>query len=362
MFALLYVQTEPPPGPRSYQGDERGHSMLRRTLAIVALTALAVTAAAPTASAGTAAGPTASAGTAAGPAASAGTVAGRTASAGTVAGPPAVLQLPAGFQPEGIAVGKTAFAYFGSRANGDIYQADLKTGQGRTVFKGPGTPSLGLKMDSRGRLFVAGGSGGDARVLDTFGGKPIASFRLQSGTTFINDVTLTGGAAWFTDSVNPALYALTFGRSGTLPAMATKVPLTGAIEYGTGNNANGITATPDGRALIIVQSNTGKLFRTTYQGVTSEIDLAGQSVPDGDGLWLRGNDLYVVQNRANALTKVTLDKAGRRGKVVSRTKNPAFDVPTTIAEWGNRFYLPNARFTTTPKPTTAYTATAVAIP
>ena len=48
--------------------------------------------------------------------------------------------------------------------------------------------------------------------------------------------------------------------------------------------------------------------------------------------------------------------------VVSRTTSPNFDVPTTIAEYGNRFYLPNARFTTTPTPTTPYTAVAVPRP
>jgi sugar lactone lactonase YvrE len=306
--------------------------MLRRTLAIVALATLAVTAAAPA------------------------------ASAGPKAAPPVTLRLPAGFQPEGIAVGKTPFAFLGSRADGDIYRVSLLTGEGKVIFQGPGTPSLGLKADGRGRLFVAGGTGGDARVLDTFLGKPVKSYRLQAGAAFINDVTLTGGAAWFTDSANPALFALTFGRSGTLPDEATKIPLTGDIVYKTGNNANGITSTPDGRALIIVQSNTGKLFRTTYAGVTHEIDLGGQTVPDGDGLWLRGDTLYVAQNRPNLLTKITLDSSARTGKVVSRTTNAGFDTPTTIAEWNSRLYLPNARFTTAATPTTPYAATAVPIP
>jgi hypothetical protein len=78
-----------------------------------------------------------------------------------------VLRLPDGFQPEGIAIGTSPYAYFGSRADGDIYRVSLRTGQGRVISEGPGTPSLGLKLDGRGRLFVAGGSGGDARVLDT---------------------------------------------------------------------------------------------------------------------------------------------------------------------------------------------------
>jgi hypothetical protein len=37
-------------------------------------------------------------------------------------------------------------------------------------------------------------------------------------------------------------------------------------------------------------------------------------------------------------------------------------VPTTIAEYRKRFYLPNARFTTTPTPETTYNAVSVPIP
>ncbi|GIF26251.1 sugar lactone lactonase YvrE [Actinoplanes tereljensis] len=271
------------------------------------------------------------------------------------------LSLPAGFQPEGIAIGDRPYAYFGSRRDGDIYRVSLKTGEGRVLSEGPGTPSLGLKIDDRGRLFVAGGSGGDARVIDTRSGAVLKSYPLQTVPSFINDVVLTGGAAWYTDSTNPVLFKLSLAK-GKLPDAATRVPLTGQIAYTTGNNANGIAATPDGRALIVVQSNTGKLFRTTYAGVTTEIDLGGELVPNGDGLWLRGRDLYVVQNRLNLIAKIHLNRAGTAGEVIGRTTDPSFDVPTTIAEYGNRLYLPNARFTTPAEPTTTYDAVSVPIP
>ena len=275
---------------------------------------------------------------------------------------PSVLALPDGFQPEGIAIGKTPYAYFGSRLDGDIYRIDLRTGHGRVVSPGPGTPSLGLKIDDRGRLFVSGGSGGNARVIDTRTGTVLKSYPLQTVPSFINDVTLAGGAAWYTDSTNPVLFKVPLGRHGKLPAAAVRVPLTGAIAYTTGNNANGITATPDGRGLIIVQSNTGKLFRVGWSGVTTEIDLGGENVANGDGLWLRGSTLFVVQNRLNVIAEVKLDRHATAGTVVSRTTSAAFDVPTTIAEFGGRFYLPNARFTTPAEPTTPYTAVGVKRP
>ena len=70
---------------------------------------------------------------------------------------PARIELPNGFRPEGIAI-KGSTAYFGSLADGDIYAASLRTGEGKVISQGPGTPSVGLKIDHRGRLFVAGGT------------------------------------------------------------------------------------------------------------------------------------------------------------------------------------------------------------
>ena len=276
---------------------------------------------------------------------------------------PSTITLPSGFQPEGIAIGDKPYAYFGSRVDGDIYRVDLRTGAGATFSEGPGTASLGLKIDD-GRLFVAGGAGGDARVIDLRTGAVLKSYQLRPAADgpFINDVIVTRDAAWFTDSRSLTLFKLPLGRHGKLPAAAVAVPLTGDIALQAGNNANGITTTPDGRGLIIVQSNTGFLFRVSTSGVTSRIDIGAETVVNGDGLWRRGDDLYVVQNRLNVITRIELNRRGTSGEVVSRTGNPAFDVPTTIAEYRKRFYLPNARFTTPPTPATTYNAVAVPIP
>lgn len=278
---------------------------------------------------------------------------------------PTLLDLPNGFQPEGIAIGRLPFAYFGSRVDGSIYRASLITGRGRIISQGPGTQSLGMKLDGRGRLFVAGGSGGNARVIDVTSGRIIASYPLQTVPAFINDVVLTRDAAWFTDSRNPVLFRLPLGRHGAPPAPAQvqRVPLTGAIRYTTGNNANGITATPDGRGLLIVQSNTGKLFRVDPRtGVTTEVTLGGDNLLNGDGMLLCGRTLYVVQNRLNTVAVLRLNHRGSRAEVVERVTDPRFDVPTTVASYGNRLYLPNARFTTTPTPETEYTVVAIPRP
>jgi sugar lactone lactonase YvrE len=280
---------------------------------------------------------------------------------------PETINLPDGWQPEGIAIGALPFAYFGSLADGSIYRANLVTGEGRVISAGPGTPSVGLKIDHRGRLFVSGGDGGDARVVSATTGQVLASYQFTTGPTFVNDVVLTPGAAWFTDSQNPAsvLYKVPLGRRGRLPAPdeVVTVPVTGDFVFQPGAfNANGIDRTPDGSGLIVVQSATGTLFKVDpATGVSRTIDLGGESVPNGDGILLVGHTLYVVQNQDNTVAVVKLNRSGTRGRVVERITDPRFDVPTTIAAFGNRLYLPNARFNTPPTPTTKYTANAIRI-
>lgn len=274
---------------------------------------------------------------------------------------PATIPLPDGWRPEGIATGHGPYAYVGSLADGDVYRADLRTGKGEVISQGPGTPTVGLKVDRAGRIFAAGGGAGDARVIDVRTGRILATYPLSTGTTFINDVVLTKGAAWFTDSAapEPALYRLRLGKG--LPSGAERVPLTGDLTYGaTGPNANGIVQTPDRKSLLIVQSNSGKLFRVDPRtGVTRTVNLGGESLPNGDGMLLRGNTLYVVQNRVNAVAVLRVNDAGTSARLVRRITDPRFDVPTTVAAFKGRLYLPNARFTTTPTPTTPYNVVAI---
>ncbi|MFI7214124.1 superoxide dismutase [Micromonospora maritima] len=275
---------------------------------------------------------------------------------------PTVVALPDGFQPEGIATAGR-YAFFGSRATGEIYRADLVTGGGARFSPPTGTPSLGLKVDPRGRLFVAGGTAGDARVVDARTGAVLARYQFAGAPTFVNDVTLTRDAAWFTDSNRPVLYRLPLGRGGALPpadGFAT-LPLTGDFQQsGTGVNLNGIAPTPDGRGLVVVQSNTGTLFRVDpATGVTTAVDVPGHSFANGDGLLLLGRTLVVVQNRLNQVALVELNRAGTAGTLRRILTDPDFDVPTTVAAALGRLYLPNARFTTPPTPTTPYTAIAI---
>jgi hypothetical protein len=140
----------------------------------------------------------------------------------------------------------------------------------------------------------------------------------------------------------------------------TTVPLRGDYVHGSGFNVNGIAATDGGRTLVIVQSGTGKLFTVTTTGRTRAIALAeGQSVPNGDGILLDGRTLYVVQNQLNAIAKISLSANLRSGRVLRRISSTSFDVPTTVAALGNHLYAVNARFGTTPSPSTPYSVVKV---
>jgi sugar lactone lactonase YvrE len=279
--------------------------------------------------------------------------------AGATAQPfPEIIPLPNGFQPEGIARGRGSTAFVGSLGGGAVYRVDLRTGAGEILVPGTGTSAVGLSFDRRtGFLFVAGGQAGTASVYDTRTGGVVASAALSVSPTFINDVVVTRDAAYFTDSFAPVVHRVALKRNGRLvdPADVQSIPLGGDFSQVPGFNANGIEATPDGRSLIIVNSAPGELFRVDPStGVASLIDLGGATLPFGDGLLLNGKTLYVVQNRLNQIAVVKLSNDYSSGSIEDVITDPDFDVPQTIAAFGNALYAVNARFGTTPTPDTEY--------
>jgi sugar lactone lactonase YvrE len=278
------------------------------------------------------------------------------------------LPLPNGFMPEGITIGRHATAYLGSRANGDIIAVSLRTGERRLISKGlgPDFPSIGLKIDKHGRLFVAGGPAGTGRVINVKTGKIIRNYQFATATpsapTFVNDVVLTRDYAWFTDSQRPQLYGVPLGHHGkpARPARVVTLPLTGEWEQVPGFNANGIAQTPNRKALLVVNSTSGKLYRVDPEtGVATRVKLGGRSLTNGDGLLVRGRTLYVVRNQLNKVAVIKLNAAGTRGRLVDTLRSDDFDIPTTVAAFRNSLYLPNARFTTPPTPNTPYWITRI---
>jgi sugar lactone lactonase YvrE len=273
---------------------------------------------------------------------------------------PDVIPLPNGFQPEGIAVGTGTTFYVGSIPTGAVYRGDLRTGEGDVLVPAQaGRFSIGLKFDDRtGLLFVAGGPTGFAYIYDGETGANVEAIQLTTLPSFINDVVITNDAAYFTNSFQPILYRVPLENNGELPAVpiSEAIPLGGDYQFTPGAfNANGITATPNGKTLIIVNSTEGALYQVDPNtGVATRIDLGTDAVPNGDGILLQGKTLYVVQNQLNQIAVVELSADLSSGTIVDLISSPDFRIPTTVAKFGSSLYVVNARFGTPPTPDTQY--------
>lgn len=261
------------------------------------------------------------------------------------------IDLPNGFQPEGIHVSADGTFYAGSLVDGTIVAGDVRTGASHVLVTPPaGRISVGMEVHD-GLLYVAGGPTG-AFVYDATTGATVRAFGVGAGA-FVNDVVVTRDAAWFTNSFDSVLYRLPL--SGGLPGTDLQtIPLSGDFTLEAGFNLNGIETTPGGRWLISVQSNTGDLFRIDpATGETARIDLGSDSLVAGDGLLRVGATLYVGRN-TNVVDVVRLDGRSRSGRMTDEITSPDFDVPTTLGRHGSRLYVIQARFDVLPTPDTPY--------
>jgi sugar lactone lactonase YvrE len=270
----------------------------------------------------------------------------------TAAQPTGRIPLPDGFQPEGIHVSPDGTFYAGSILDGTILQGDVKTGLSHVLVTPPaGRLSAGMEVHD-GLLYVAGGPTG-AFVYDAASGDTVRVFAVDTGA-FVNDVVVTKDAAWFTDSFAAVLYRLPLSAGGTPGTHLETVPVTGDFTLQDGFNLNGIEATPNGGALISVQSNTGDLFRIDpATGEAVRIDLGNASLLTGDGLLFRGHTLYVGRN-TNVVDVAHLDGNFFSGHVVDELTSPDFAIATTLGRKGNDLYVIQARFDVAPTPDTPY--------
>ena len=272
--------------------------------------------------------------------------------------------------PEGIATDGTGAFYVGSTTDGTIYRGTVGSPDVTTFLPGGAdgrTDVRGLKIDRRGRLFLAGGGTGQIFVYDGTSRGLLAKFTTGLTPSFVNDVTIApNGDAYFTDSNSPAIYRV--AADVTAPgAFSRWSDLSGSpIVYAQGFNLNGIAASDDGKYLVTVQSNTGKLFRVDIATrAIGEIDLGGQAVPGGDGLLLSGQTLRVMRNAAATLVTLQLAPDFGSATLVTTTTDPDFAFPTTFARSGDRLLVVNSQLdkrTANQPPTLPFTIVGVPIP
>lgn len=254
--------------------------------------------------------------------------------------------------PEGVATQEDSpYFYVSSTSDGTIFRGNVKEAQTQVFLPGNTdgrTTAVGLKVDEKNRLFIAGGQTGKIFVYNTATRQLLftASNQKSANATFINDVAVTeDGTAYFTDSVSPVLYRVSKNSAGQY-RFEEFLNFTGTVvQYQAGFNLNGIAATPNGKYLIVVQSNTGKLFRIEIATKkVIEINLNGVTVTNGDGILLKGRTLYVVRNSNAIIVKLKLSGDLSSGKIVSETTNPSFKFPTTIAEKQGQLLVVNSQF------------------
>jgi sugar lactone lactonase YvrE len=275
------------------------------------------------------------------------------ATTGSASPSPDVIVLPGANSAEGIATGAGSTFYAGELFTGDIFRGDLRSGDAERFIDAPaGRQALGLKVDlSHDLLFVAGGFTGQGYVYDLSTGAAVADFQLGAViNAVINDVVVTKDAAWFTDSAQPHLYRVPIGPGGTLGPPSTLVVEGPAANIGFDFNLNGITATPNGKTLIVAHSGLGALFTVDPDSGDSS-SIGDVAVPFVDGILFEAGRLYAVQNFLNQIAEINLSPDLSSGSVENLITSSNFQVPTTVARSGNLLAVVNAKFDTGFPPT-----------
>ena len=290
---------------------------------------------------------------------------------------PEEISIPTGFEAEGIELGMGheffvgAFSFssvfgppfFGiphemSVFAGAIYKGNLRTGEGAILVPPTGKPVSGLSYDPRtdylyaatGFVDLVTGSFIDHGVIvyDASSGDVITEITFGDGIA-INDCLVTRTGVYCTDSFNPDLYKVVLEDGGRLPSTPVfeVIPMPG-FEMVDGFNANGLAGDFDGRQLVIVNATTGVLSLVdTESGEASPLEIEGaeQLFPDGDGRYLDGRTLYILQNFQDKVAVVQLSGDLTGGSFIRNipgegAPNP-LNIATTIIGFGNSLYAIN---------------------
>lgn len=274
---------------------------------------------------------------------------------------PDEIELLPGYFPEGIAVGKGSTFYVGSLADGSIYKGDLRTGDGAVLTEAAGGfATVGIEVDNKERIWVAGGPTGMGRVYDGRTGALLETYEFTAPfESFVNDVVVTRDAAYFTDSGTaidpdpgmfvfagePRLFVVPLGSGKSLPdqsaveTLATDIPDIGFP------NLNGIETTPGGSSLVVGHTLAEALYTVDpMTGDGTPVDLGGVPLLGNDGLIRRGTTIYVVENAEARVSAVKITPDGSSGEVVNVYPVVGAETPTTAGLFGNALYAVDARF------------------
>jgi hypothetical protein len=273
---------------------------------------------------------------------------------------PDLIPIPVGFEPEGIELGKNQDFFVGTLSfsgnltnSGAIYKGNLATGEGQVLVPPTGKPLVGLSYDARtDYLYAATGFGNPNRErgVNVYAG---TSGRLLGEIIFgdemvINDVLVTDKAVYCTDSISTTLYKIPLEDDGKVfSSTAEKIEMTGFEMDPDGYNANGLVGDFDGKELVVVNIRTGVLYLVdTESGAASPVNIQGdeQLFQNGDGLYMDGRTLYIMQNFAQKIAVVQLSDDLTQGTFIKNIVSDDFSIPTTITGYGSCIYAINTHF------------------
>jgi sugar lactone lactonase YvrE len=259
-----------------------------------------------------------------------------------------VIVLDGATSAEGIAAGEGTTFYAGDLNTGDIYRGDIHDSKAKRFINVPdGRMAVGMKADvSNDLLFVAGGATGKAYVYNTETRKTVKQYDLASG--FINDVTLTEDGAWFTNSTSPELYFVPVGEHGDLgdsdDVKTLKVSGKAAEPLDKGEfGFNGIASAEDGDTLIVAHTQHQALYTVDPETGKSH-RISGPDLQFVDGILVKGHTVWAVQNMANRISRLELSRNLSSFHVEDVIKSKHFNIPTTVAKFGDTLAAVNAKF------------------
>lgn len=273
---------------------------------------------------------------------------------------PDLIPIPVGYEAEGIELGRDqdffvgTLSFSGNLTNaGAIYKGNLITGEGQVLVQPTGKPLVGLSYDARtDYLYAATGFGNPNRergvnVYAATSGRLLGEI-IFGDEMVINDVLVTDTAVYCTDSLSTTLYKIPLENDGKVFSSAVeKIEMIGFEMDPGGLNANGLVGDFDGKELLIINIRTGVLYLVdTESGAASPVNIQGeeQLFGGGDGLYMDGRTLYIMQNFAQKIAVVEISDDLTQGTFIKNIMSDDFAIPTTIIGFGACIYAINTHY------------------
>jgi sugar lactone lactonase YvrE len=268
---------------------------------------------------------------------------------------------------EGIGIDPRGTFYVSERTGGEIHRGQVgRRGtqvwlDEREALRAGRTTAVGVAADRAGRVYVAGGDNRAADEDPSTGpdfwiyGKDrqlLAAVRVPSdGPVFLNDVAIgPDGAAYVTNSLAPQIFRIRYEDGRWRAELWSDAGAPGGpIEQPDGFGLNGIETAPNGKSLVVAQSDPGALWRFDLRTrAATRIATGAADLSSSDGLVVRGTTLVAVRNFPQRLAVLRLDPDARSARLLQQVTTSSKRVFTTGAEMDGQLLLVDSQFEESP--------------